>query len=76
MINLTKKTPYRRSDLVCTYNNEGEWIGWENEATRYDKQTGCFFFSILWSYTCVSGTVHSCTPGDRLSGFISDKDCD
>ena len=74
MVNLTKKTPYRRTDLIYTYGNEGRWVGGDDFDSDY--KNGCLTMWYAWNWECFSGSTHDCTPGDRDSGSWTVVDCD
>ena len=74
MVNLTKKTPYRRTDLICTYGGEGVWVGGEYSESYYDEN-GCFVTFHAWNWKCFSGSTHDCTPCEQDVGSKTVVDC-
>ena len=73
MVNLTKKTPYRRTDLICTYSAEAVWVGDDYFELYYED--GCFVRFHAWNWTCFSGSTHDCPIGSTDVGSKTVVDC-
>ncbi len=76
MINLTKKTLYRRTGLIHTYSGEGRWVGGDDFESSYNEETGCLTIWYAWNWECFTGDKHDCSPGSRDSGSWTKVDCD
>ncbi len=73
MLNLTKKTLYRRNSPIYAYER-GTWEGYRNK--NKTVVNGCVVTTIEWDWTCVDEpkTVF-CTPGDSDQGSRTITDC-
>lgn len=74
MVNLTKKLPYRRNDLIYAYDAEGKWVG-EVEVDLYFDEDDCLVYKYWWDETCVSGNEDDCSLGSYNSGGSEGKIC-
>lgn len=71
MVNLTKKIPCRRNDLIYAYDKEGRWEGGDEFFSYYDSKKKKVYIYYWWHWECFEGNVDDCIPGTVVEGEVT-----